>query len=160
MPIQAGDRFPDIALKRLGPDGLETVETGALLRGRRAVLFTVPGAFTPTCSARHLPGFVAHAAAFRDKGIDLVICLAANDPFVVDAWARAGGIGDAVVMLPDGNGDLARALDLVLDARQNGMGERIRRCAMVIEDGVVTAIWIEAPGRFETSAAEAVLAQL
>ncbi|HET8729445.1 MAG TPA: peroxiredoxin [Alphaproteobacteria bacterium] len=160
MPIKVGDRFPRVTLKQLGPDGIEDLDTGELLKGRKAVIFAVPGAFTPTCSAKHLPGYVDHADDFRAKGVDLVACLAVNDPFVMDAWAKAAGIRDEVMMLPDGNGDLTRALDLSLDASQNGLGQRTRRCALVVEDGIVTDVQIEAPGKFEVSGAEAMLARL
>src|SRR3546814_51290 len=137
MPVAVGDRFPNVRLKQLGPDGLRDLDMATLLKGRKAVVCAVPGAFTPTCTAKHLPGYVARADAFRAKGVDLICCLSVNDPFVMDAWAKANGVGDAVVMLPDGNGDLARALDLAIDASQNGLGMRIRRCAMIVEDGEI-----------------------
>jgi peroxiredoxin len=160
MAVQIGDRFPKVTLKQLGPDGMADLDTAELLKGRKAVIFAVPGAFTPTCSAKHLPGYVERAEEFRAKGVDLIACIAVNDPFVMDAWAKANGAADTVVMLPDGNGELARALGLDFDASRNGMGRRVQRCAMIVEDGVITDLRIEEPGKFEVSSAEAMLARL
>lgn len=160
MPIKVGDRFPEVTLKQVGPDGLADLHTGELTAGRKIVLFAVPGAFTPTCSVRHLPGFIGHADAFRAKGVDIIACLSVNDPWVMDAWAKDTGAEGTILMLPDGNGELAVALDLPLDASANGLGIRIKRFAMVIDDGVVTDLQIEAPGKLEISSAEALLARL
>lgn len=158
MSINVGDRIPEVALKRLR-EGLETVDTCALFDGRKAVLFAVPGAFTPTCSARHLPGYIEHFEQFRSRGIE-VFCMAVNDPFVMQAWARTHSVPDGLQMLSDGNGELTRALGLELDASSSGMGIRSRRFALYVEDGVVTGSFIEQPGQFEVSSAEYVLAHL
>lgn len=158
MSINVGDRIPEVALKRLR-DGLETVDTCALFDGRKAVLFAVPGAFTPTCSARHLPGYIEHFERFRSRGIE-VFCMAVNDPFVMQAWAKAHAVPDGLQMLSDGNGDFTRALGLEMDASSSGMGRRSRRFALYVENGVVRSCFIEQPGRFEVSSAEHVLAQL
>ncbi len=158
MSIQVGDRIPEVTLKRLR-EGLETVDTYTLFDGRKAVLFAVPGAFTPTCSARHLPGYVEHFADFRSRGIE-VFCMAVNDPFVMQAWARTQSVPDGLQMLSDGNGDLTRALGLELDATSSGMGMRCRRFALYVEDGVVRGSYIEEPGQFEVSSAEYVLEHL
>ncbi len=158
MSITVGDRLPEVTLKRIR-DGIETVDTQALFDGRRVVLFAVPGAFTPTCSARHLPGFVERFDAFRQRGIE-VYCMAVNDPFVMKAWGESQHIPEGLQMLADGNGDFTRALGLGLDASASGMGMRSRRFALFVDDGIVRAAWIEAPGQFEVSSAEHVLEQL
>lgn len=158
MSIHVGDRIPEVILKRLR-EGLETIDTAALFEGGKAVLFAVPGAFTPTCSARHLPGYVEHFNDFRSRGIE-VFCMAVNDPFVMQAWGRSQEIPDGLQMLSDGNGDFTRALGLEMDASSSGMGTRCRRFALYIEDGVVRGAYIEEPGKFEVSSAEYVLAHL
>ena len=158
MSINVGDRIPEVTLKRLR-EGLETIDTHALFDGRKAVLFAVPGAFTPTCSARHLPGYVEHFEDFRKRGIE-VFCMAVNDPFVMQAWAKSQSVPDGLQMLSDGNGDFTRALGLEMDASASGMGIRSRRFALYIENGVVRATYIEQPGQFEVSGAEHVLAHL
>ena len=160
MTIQKGAKVPDMTLGRMGPNGPEAVETGSLFAGKKAVLFSVPGAFTPTCSAKHLPGFVQNADAFFDKGVDLIVCTAVNDVFVMDAWGKAQGVGDKVVMLADGNGEFVAALGLALDGRGFGMGQRGQRFSMIIEDGKVTELNIEEPGAFHVSSAEHTLSQL
>ena len=157
MPIKVGDSFPEVTLKQVGPDGLVDLHTAELTAGRKIVLFAVPGAFTPTCSVRHLPGFIDHADDFKAKGVDIIACLSVNDPWVMDAWAKDTGAEGTILMLPDGNGELAAALDLPLDASANGLGTRIKRFAMVIDDGIVTDLQIEAPGKLEVSSAEALL---
>ena len=124
------------------------------------VLFSVPGAFTPTCSAKHLPGFIDQAGALKAKGVAKIVCMAVNDVFVMNAWGKSAGVGDAIVMAADGNGEYARALGLELDARGFGMGMRGQRFALVIEDGVVRQVHIEAPGEFKVSSAEHVLGAL
>jgi len=158
MSIQVGDRIPEVILKRLR-EGLETVDTHTLFDGRKVVLFAVPGAFTPTCSARHLPGYVEHFDDFRSRGIE-VFCMAVNDPFVMQAWARNQSVPDGLQMLSDGNGEFTRALGLEMDASSSGMGMRSRRFALYVEDGVVRGSYVEEPGQFEVSSAEYVLAHL
>ena len=160
MTIKAGDKLPDGKLKVMGADGPQNVEAAELLGKGRVVLFSVPGAFTPTCNAKHLPGFIDKAGALRAKGVDKVVCLAVNDVFVMGAWGKAAGAGDAVVMAADGNGDFTRALGLELDARGFGMGMRGQRFALVAENGVVKQVHVEAPGEFKVSSAEHVLASL
>lgn len=160
MTIKAGDRIPEGTLKVMGKDGPTNVDARELLGKGLAVLFSVPGAFTPTCHAKHLPGFVEQAGALRAKGVQKIVCLAVNDVFVMSAWGKASGVGDAIVMAADGNGDYSRALGLELDARGHGMGMRGKRFALVIEDGVVKQVLIEAPGEFKVSSAEHVLSQL
>ncbi len=160
MTIKAGDRMPAGSFKSIGKDGMQEVTTDALFKGKTVVLFSVPGAFTPTCDAKHLPGFVQQADAFRAKGVDTVACMAVNDAFVMNAWGKASGVGDKVLMLADGNGDYSRALGLELDARGFGMGQRGQRFAIVVKDGVASHVNVEAPGKFEVSAADYVLKQL
>ena len=158
MTIQAGDRLPDVPLQRIR-DGVETVDTGDLFADRKAVLFAVPGAFTPTCSEKHLPGFVAHFDDFRSKGIE-VACMSVNDPFVMQAWGQSQHVPDELMMLADGNGQLTRALGLEMDATAYGMGTRSKRFALYVEDGVVKQVFLEAPCEFRVSSAEHVLSQL
>lgn len=158
MTIQVGERLPEVALKRIA-NGIEGVDTRALFDGRKAVVFAVPGAFTPTCSEKHLPGFVEHFKQFRDKGID-VACLAVNDPFVMQAWAQTQHVPEEMIMLADGNGDLTRALGLELDASAYGMGTRAKRFALYVDDGVVKQVHVEAPGEYRVSSAEYMLEQV
>jgi len=155
MTIQAGDRLPEVPLQRIR-DGIETVDTGNLFEGRKMVIFAVPGAFTPTCSEKHLPGFVAHFDEFRDKGVG-VACLAVNDPFVMQAWGQSQHVPDGLLMLADGNGDFTRALGLEMDASAYGMGTRAKRFAIYAEDGVAKNVLVEAPGEFRVSSAEHIL---
>jgi len=155
MTIQAGDRLPEVPLQRIR-DGIETVDTGNLFEGRKMVIFAVPGAFTPTCSEKHLPGFVAHFDEFRDKGVG-VACLAVNDPFVMQAWGQSQHVPDGLLMLADGNGDFTRALGLEMDASAYGMGTRAKRFAIYAEDGVAKNVLVEAPGEFRVSSAEHML---
>jgi len=158
MTIHVGDRIPEVTLKRIR-EGMETLDTHALFDGRKVVLFAVPGAFTPTCSARHLPGYVEHFEQFRSRGID-VFCMAVNDPFVMQAWARAQSVPDGLLMLSDGNGDFTRALGLEMDASGSGMGMRSRRFALYVDNGTVRGVHVEEPGKFEVSSAEYMLAYL
>ena len=158
MTIHVGDRIPEVTLKRIR-EGIETLDTHALFDGRKVVLFAVPGAFTPTCSARHLPGYVEHFEQFRSRGID-VFCMAVNDPFVMQAWARAQSVPDGLLMLSDGNGDFTRALGLEMDASGSGMGMRSRRFALYVDNGTVRGVHVEEPGKFEVSSAEYMLAHL
>jgi glutaredoxin/glutathione-dependent peroxiredoxin len=160
MTIQAGDKIPSATLKVPGADGIKDVTTDELFRGKKVVVFAVPGAFTPTCSAKHLPGFVQNADAIRRKGVDQIVCLAVNDAFVMGAWAKDQKVGDKVVMAADGNGEFTRALGLELDASRFGMGARSQRFAMVVQDGVLKSLHVEPPGKFEVSSAEAVLKAL
>lgn len=158
MTIHVGDRIPEVTLKRIR-EGIETFDTHSLFDARKVVLFAVPGAFTPTCSARHLPGYVEKFQDFRQRGID-VYCMAVNDPFVMKAWAADQSVPDGLLMLSDGNAELTRALGLELDASASGMGIRSRRFALYVVNGVVRAAWVEQPGQFEVSSAEYVLEHL
>ncbi len=160
MTISKGDAIPDVKVHIATAEGPDEVMTGALFAGKKTALFALPGAFTPTCSAHHLPGFVEHAAALRAKGIDQIICMSVNDAFVMEAWGKTAGAGGTVMMLADGNGEFAKALGLDFDASAFGMGQRSQRFSMVIEDGKVTALHVEAPGAFEVSSADYMLAQL
>lgn len=158
MAIQTGDVIPEVILKRIR-DGVETVDTPTLFQGHNAVLFAVPGAFTPTCSERHLPGFIEHFGEFRKRGID-VYCVSVNDPFVMQAWGKSQDVPDGLQMLADGNADFTRALGLEMDASGYGMGMRSRRYALYAEDGIVKQLWVESPGEYKVSSAEHVLENL
>lgn len=159
MSINVGDKVPAVTLKRLGEGGLEAVNTGEFFAGRSVVLFSVPGAYTPTCSQTHLPGFIENADALKARGVDEIVCLAVNDPFVMAAWADAQGAGDAVTMLPDGNGEFTKAMGLDQDISAAGLGVRGKRFAMVIEDGVVKSLDIEEGKGVTVSGAQACLAK-
>ena len=160
MTIKAGDKMPAGVFTIPGPDGPQKLTTEQLFAGKKVVLFSVPGAFTPTCDARHLPGFVQHAADFKAKGVDTVACMAVNDVFVMKAWGKASAVEGKVLMLADGNGDYAKALGLELDATGFGMGMRGKRFAIIVQDGVAQNILVEGPGEFKVSSAEHVLGQL
>jgi glutaredoxin/glutathione-dependent peroxiredoxin len=160
MSIKAGDALPAGKFKVFGENGPQDLTSEQLFKGKRVVLFSVPGAFTPTCSAKHLPGFIEHAGALKAKGIDTIACVAVNDVFVMNAWGKSANAGSAVQMLADGNGEYARALGLELDATGFGMGKRGQRFAIVADDGVAKAVYVEAPGEFKVSTAEHVLAGL
>jgi peroxiredoxin len=160
MTIKAGDRMPSGKLKTMTPEGPKDISTDDLFKGKKVVLFSVPGAFTPTCDAKHLPGFVQNAESLKAKGVDTIACMAVNDVFVMNAWGKHSNVGDKVLMLADGNGDYARALGLELDARGFGMGTRGQRFAVIVDDGVAKALNVEAPGQFKVSAAEHLLSQL
>jgi peroxiredoxin len=160
MAIKVGDKMPKGEFKRMGANGPEPVSTDELFTGKKVVLFSVPGAFTPTCSAKHLPGFINNADALKAKGVDTIACMAVNDVFVMNAWGKSGDAGSKVQMLADGNGEYARALDLTLDASKFGMGTRGQRFSVIVDDGVVTQINIEPPGEFGVSSAETALQQL
>jgi glutaredoxin/glutathione-dependent peroxiredoxin len=160
MSIKAGERMPSGTLKTMDADGAKDVKTDELFRGKKVVLFSVPGAFTPTCDAKHLPGFVALADQLKAKGVDTVACMSVNDVFVMNAWGKAQGVAGKVMMLADGNGDYARALGLELDGRDFGMGMRGQRFAIIVKNGVATHVDVEAPGEFKVSAADYVLKQL
>mgnify|MGYP003606400892 FL=1 len=158
MSIQPGERIPEAILQYVA-DGVHKIDTLTLFEGRKLVLFSVPGAFTPTCSERHLPGFVEHFDAFRERGIE-VACMAVNDPFVMQAWGESQHVPAGMRMLADGNADFTRALGLEMDASGYGMGTRSKRFALYAEDGVVRELFVEAPGEFRVSSAEHVLAHL
>lgn len=158
--IEIGSRIPDLTLRIKDDQGARSVQTGELFAGKKAVLFAVPGAFTPTCSDVHLPGYVEHASELKARGVELIACTAVNDPDVMLAWGKVRGAGDAVLMLPDGNGELARALGLSIDLTKAGMGERSRRYAMLLEDGIVKAIQVEPGPGVNVSGAEHMLALL
>jgi glutaredoxin/glutathione-dependent peroxiredoxin len=158
MSIKIGDQIPAVQLTVMN-DGPKPVNTGEIFAQGTTVLFSVPGAFTPTCSARHLPGFVDQAAALKAKGVDRIVCMAVNDAFVMDAWGKSQNVSD-IMMLADGNAEFTKALGLELDASKFGMGVRAQRFALVAKDGVVSQLFVEAPGEFKVSAADHVLAQL
>ena len=158
MTIRIGDRIPEVVLKRID-DGVQSIDTRTLFDNGKVVLFAVPGAFTPTCSEKHLPGFIEHFDDFRGRGID-VACMAVNDPFVMQAWGESQHVPAGLKMLSDGNGDLARAMGLEMDASAYGMGTRAGRFALYAEYGVVRQLFVEAPGEFKVSSAENVLANI
>ena len=161
MTLQIGDRLPSANLMTPTPDGPRPIATDEVFKGKTVALFAVPGAFTPTCSARHLPGYVDNRDLLKTKGVDTIACLSVNDPFVMGAWAESQGVkAEDVLMLADGNGEFTRAVDLTMDASRGGMGERSKRYSMLVEDGVVTQLNIEEPGVFEVSSAEHLLAQI
>lgn len=160
MSIQKGDRMPDGKFGLMGEDGPGSITTAELFAGKKVVLFAVPGAFTPTCSARHLPGFRDQAAAIKARGVDTIACMSVNDVFVMAAWGKSADVGDEVLMLADGNGEYTRALGLELDASGFGMGSRAKRFSIIVDDGIVTELNIEPPGEFGLSSAETVLEQL
>ena len=160
MTIKIGDKIPAVTLMQATAEGPREITTDALFAGKTVVLFGVPGAFTPTCSAKHLPGFVAQAAAIQAKGVDTIACVAVNDAFVMGAWAKDQGISTEIVMLADGSAKLATALGLELDLTARGLGMRNQRFALIAKDGTVTHVAVEAAGAFEVSKAEAVLAAL
>jgi glutaredoxin/glutathione-dependent peroxiredoxin len=159
MSISVGDKIPDVKLVKATADGPQPVQSSDYFSGRRVALFSVPGAFTPTCSAKHLPGFVEKADDLAAKGIDEIACTAVNDAFVLGAWNKAGG-SDAITMLADGNGEFASALGLEMDGTAFGMGKRGQRFSLVVNDGVVEQVNVEAPGDFKVSSAEHMLGQL
>lgn len=160
MSLNPGDKIPELSLTVVESEGPKSVPSAEFFAGKTVVLFAVPGAFTPTCSARHLPGFKDHAADFAAKGVDVVACTSVNDYFVMKAWGRDQGIGDEVVLLADGNGSFAEAMGQTMDGSGFGMGQRSKRYAAVIKDGTIDKLFVEAPGEFKVSAAEYVLEQL
>ena len=157
MTIQTGERMPSGEFSVMTDKGPKSVTTDELFAGKKVVLVSVPGAFTPTCSMSHLPGFVEHADAIFAKGVDTIACMAVNDVFVMSAWGKDQNVGDKVLMLADGNGDYARALGLELDGSGFGMGMRGQRFAIIVDDGTATHVAVEAPAQFEISKAEAIL---
>ncbi len=160
MTITVGDKIPDATLIKATDAGPAPITTAELFGGRTVALVSVPGAFTPTCSAKHLPGFVDHATTIKGKGIDEIACMSVNDAFVMGAWGKSANVGDKVTMLADGNGDFAKALGLTFDGSKFGMGVRGQRFSMVVTDGVVTQLNIEEPGAFKVSSAEHMIEQL
>ncbi|NVJ69983.1 MAG: peroxiredoxin [Alphaproteobacteria bacterium] len=160
MTIQVGDKIPGATLTTMTADGPGPVSTDDFFAGRKVVLFSVPGAFTPTCSAKHLPGFVDHADEILAKGADVIACMSVNDVFVMHAWGKDAGVSDKVSMLADGNAEFTKALGLEMDASGFGMGLRSKRFSMIVEDGVVKELNIEEPGAFQVSSAEHALTQL
>ena len=160
MAIKVGDRVPNGTFTVMTAEGPKPKTTDELFKGKKVVLFSVPGAFTPTCDAKHLPGFVELAGQIKAKGVDTIACTAVNDVFVMNAWGKSGGVGDKILMLADGNGEYAKALGLELNATGFGMGTRGQRFAIIVKDGVATHVNVEAPGEFKVSAAEYVLKQL
>ncbi len=160
MTIAVGDKLPEATFMRMSESGPAPIASAELFGGKTVLVFSVPGAFTPTCSAKHLPGFVQNADALKAKGIDAIACIAVNDVFVMNAWGKDQGAGDAVMMLADGNGDFSKAVGLTMDGTKFGMGLRGQRFSFIAKDGVVTQLNIEAPGEFKVSSAEHALSQL
>ncbi len=158
--LKTGDRVPAIKLMAATAEGPREVDTGELFAGKKIVLFAVPGAFTPTCSAKHLPAFLNHLADFKAKGVAKIICLAVNDAFVMSAWGKDQKVGENIVMLADGSGVFTKAVGLELDLSARGMGVRSQRYALIAEDGIITHLAVEEPGGFDVSRAEAVLEAL
>ena len=160
MTIKVGDRMPSGTMHTMTDKGPAPVSTDELFKGKKVVMFAVPGAFTPTCSAKHLPGFVEKADAIKAKGVDTIACLSVNDVFVMDAWGKSQNAGDKVLMLADGNGDFAKATGLEMDGTGFGMGTRAKRFSMLVKDGVIAELNIEGPGEFKVSSADHILGQL
>ena len=159
MTISVGEKLPDVKLIKATENGPEAVQSSEYFKGKKVALFSVPGAFTPTCSAKHLPGFVEKAGDIKAKGVDEIVCTAVNDPFVMGAWGKANGSSD-ITMLADGNGEFAEALGLTMDGSGFGLGKRGQRFSMVINDGTVEQLNVEAPGEFKVSSADHILGQL
>ena len=160
MTIKPGDTLPASALSLMTNDGVKKVSTDDLFKGKKVAIFGLPGAFTPTCSAKHVPGFLANADALKAKGIDSIICLSVNDAFVMGAWGKDQDVGDAIIMAADGSAEFSTALGLELDLTARGMGMRCERFSMIVDDGVVSVLNREAPGEFRVSSAETMLEQL
>ncbi|MDP1618171.1 peroxiredoxin [Phenylobacterium sp.] len=160
MTIKVGDKLPAVTLTQATLDGPKPVSVDDVFKGKKVALFAVPGAFTPTCSARHLPGYVDKAETLKGQGVDVIACLSVNDAFVMKAWGESQSVGDDIMMLADGSGDFTRAVGLTMDAAKFGMGERSQRYSMIVEDGVVKSLNIEEPGEFRVSSAEYLVDQL
>ncbi|HEV2550494.1 MAG TPA: peroxiredoxin [Stellaceae bacterium] len=160
MTIKVGDKVPAVKVKQMTPEGMKDIDTGEFFKGKKVVLFALPGAFTPTCSAKHLPGFVEKAAEIKGKGVAAIACLSVNDAFVMNAWGKEQKADGKVQMLADGNGDFTRAMGLELDGSGYGLGKRSQRYAMIVDDGTVKMLNVEKPGSFEVSSADAVLKAL
>lgn len=160
MTISVGDKVPGVKVMRATETGPQPLTTDELFAGKKVVLFAVPGAFTPTCTQQHLPGFVDQADAIKAKGVDTIACMSVNDPFVLAAWAQSQNVADKVTMVADGNGDFAKAMGLEMDASGFGMGVRSKRFSMIVEDGVVRSLNVDEGGKLDLSGAEKILAQL
>ena len=160
MTIKVGDKLPAATFSAGTPEGPRPMSTDDIFAGKKVALFAVPGAFTPTCSAKHLPGFKEHVADFKAKGVDAIACVSVNDAFVMKAWGESQSVGDDILMLGDGNGDFTKAIGLEMDGSKFGMGQRSQRYSMIVEDGVVKELNVEAPGEFKVSAADYMLAHL
>ncbi|MFC4350474.1 peroxiredoxin [Fodinicurvata halophila] len=160
MTISVGEQLPSGKLWMKTEDGIQEIDTDEFFADKKVVVFALPGAFTPTCSAKHLPGYIEHAQAFFDKGVDAIICLSVNDAFVMDAWGKDQKVDDKILMMADGNADFSKALGLSMDVSARGMGIRSQRYSMLVENGVVKLLNVEEPGAFEVSGAEAMLRAL
>jgi glutaredoxin/glutathione-dependent peroxiredoxin len=160
MSIGVGDRVPSLTLTKVGESGPEQVSSEDYFKGRKVALFSVPGAFTPTCSARHLPGYIEKADELKAKGVDEIACTAVNDAFVMGAWSKSAGAGDIITMLADGTGDFAEAVGLTTDLSKFGLGKRGQRYSMLVNDGVIEQLNVEAPGEFNVSSAEYLIGEL
>ena len=160
MAIKEGDKLPDATFMTSGPEGPRPITADEVFKGKRVALLAVPGAFTPTCSAKHLPGFKEHAADLRAKGVDAIACVSVNDVFVMKAWGQDQNVGDDIIMLADGNGAFTRAIGLEFDGSKFGMGPRSQRYSMIVNDGVVEKLNVEQGGEFRVSSADYMLAQL
>ena len=160
MAIKEGDRLPDATFMTYGPEGPRPITTDEVFKGKRVALLAVPGAFTPTCSAKHLPGFKEKANELRGKGVDAIACVSVNDVFVMKAWGQDQGVGEDIIMLADGNGAFTNAIGLGMDASKFGMGPRSQRYSMIVNDGVVEKLNVEEGGEFRVSSADYMLAQL
>ena len=160
MTVKVGDKVPSAKFKFMSADGMKDMTTDELFAGKKVALFALPGAFTPTCSAKHLPGFIEKAAELKAKGIDKIACVSVNDAFVMDAWGKQQNCGDKVVMLGDGNADFTKAMGLTMDGTANGMGTRSQRYAMVVDNGVIKQLFVEQPRAYEVSSAEHMLKNL
>ena len=160
MTISAGEKVPSVKLKTMTKDGVKDLTTDEIFKGKKVAIFGLPGAFTPTCSAKHLPGFIGHFDALKAKGVDTIACVSVNDAFVMDAWGKAQNVGDKVLMLADGNAELTKALGIEMDGTGYGMGLRMKRFSMYVVDGTVKTFNLEKPGAFEVSNAEWMLGQV
>jgi peroxiredoxin len=160
MTVKVGETVPSATFTTFGPDGPKPITTDELFKGKTVALFAVPGAFTPTCSVKHLPGFKTNAAELKAKGVDTIACVSVNDVFVMKAWGENQGVGDDILMLADGNGDFTKAVGLELDASRFGMGSRSQRYSILVKDGVIKELNVEQGGEFKVSSAEYLLAQL
>jgi peroxiredoxin len=160
MTIKVGDKLPEATFMEMTADGPKPVTTDDLFNGKKVALFAVPGAFTPTCSARHLPGYVDKAEAMKAQGVEVIACLSVNDAFVMKAWGESQAVGEDIMMLADGSGDFTRAVGLTMDATKFGMGERSQRYSMIVDDGVVKSLNVEEAGEFRVSSAEYLMDQL
>jgi peroxiredoxin len=160
MTVKVGDKVPSAKLKQMSAEGPKDISTDELFGGKKVALFALPGAFTPTCSAKHLPGFIEKAEELKKKGVEAIACVSVNDAFVMDAWGKAQGAGGKVMMLADGNGDFTRAMGLEMDGTAHGMGKRSQRYSMIVDKGVIKQLNVEQPRAFEVSSADYMLKQL